>query len=283
MGRLFAFGCSFTVYFWPTWADILADDLGYMENKTYYNFAQLGIGNKAISQRILEADLKYNFTSADRLVILWSSWFRHDFFRAGMYADRGNVFNNPIYGNKYVEKHWDPIDALLTNFTSIIQSNNLYKRIILWQGSAFSLKSLGCLRPVDHFGKQQFDSIWKMYFPCIKHLKFKDFAKKNLLSFNHKIKDIHPDTKDYLQLLEDWICPNFSHKLQQSTLKKWNKIYQEISEEIPLNRFDPQIMVDIVPKYFKDKEFNQQICCPLDNIPTTINSDNIYQTNAERY
>lgn len=32
MTRLFTFGCSFTKFFWPTWADILGQEFDYYEN-----------------------------------------------------------------------------------------------------------------------------------------------------------------------------------------------------------------------------------------------------------
>ena len=32
MNRLFAFGCSLTFYWWPTWADILVREFDHFEN-----------------------------------------------------------------------------------------------------------------------------------------------------------------------------------------------------------------------------------------------------------
>ena len=40
--RLFVFGCSFTQYRWPTWADIIAKDNPHLE---YFNTANSGAGN----------------------------------------------------------------------------------------------------------------------------------------------------------------------------------------------------------------------------------------------
>ena len=47
--RLIVFGCSFTDYAWPTWADIIAYDLGC----EYENWAQGGGGNQQIARRAL--------------------------------------------------------------------------------------------------------------------------------------------------------------------------------------------------------------------------------------
>ena len=40
--RFFAFGCSFTSYYWPTWADIIGQEF----SDRYYNLAMCGAGNE---------------------------------------------------------------------------------------------------------------------------------------------------------------------------------------------------------------------------------------------
>ena len=56
--RLFAFGCSFTHYAWPSYADFL----GY-EFDSFSNWAHPGLGNRAIAQRVAECNIKNNFVS----------------------------------------------------------------------------------------------------------------------------------------------------------------------------------------------------------------------------
>jgi hypothetical protein len=55
--RLFTFGCSFTRYLWPTWADILAEDIPY-----YENWGCGGAGNLYISNAIMEAHNRHTLT-----------------------------------------------------------------------------------------------------------------------------------------------------------------------------------------------------------------------------
>ena len=55
--RLFTFGCSFTMYAWPTYADFL----GYSFDE-YENWAFPGLGNRAIAERIAECHVKNKFT-----------------------------------------------------------------------------------------------------------------------------------------------------------------------------------------------------------------------------
>lgn len=53
MSRLFAFGCSFTHYKWPTWADIVARDF-----KVYENWGRGGAGNFYPYSALIECHTK---------------------------------------------------------------------------------------------------------------------------------------------------------------------------------------------------------------------------------
>ncbi len=105
MSRLFTFGCSFTQYGWPTWADIIA----YDKDVEYYNYAIAGLGNVGIAHRILEADLKHKFQDGDEIFILWSSWSREDRVKDAAWIGRGSVltYNSHHYDKSFLKKYWD--------------------------------------------------------------------------------------------------------------------------------------------------------------------------------
>ena len=63
--RFFAFGCSYTSYGWPTWANLLS--LNFDE---YHNWALAGLGNRAIAERVAEANARYKFDKDDLVVFL---------------------------------------------------------------------------------------------------------------------------------------------------------------------------------------------------------------------
>jgi len=73
--RLFTFGCSFTEYPWPSWADLTSVAFDY-----YENWGCRGIGNKAIAERIAEAHVKHKFCQDDTIIVQWSSHLRHDWY-----------------------------------------------------------------------------------------------------------------------------------------------------------------------------------------------------------
>lgn len=65
ISRCFAFGCSFTHWFyWPTWADYIG--IGYEE---YYNLAMPGSSNRTVHNRVIEANNFYQFTENDLVLI----------------------------------------------------------------------------------------------------------------------------------------------------------------------------------------------------------------------
>lgn len=86
LSRLFTFGCSFTNYHWPTWADILGQDYSQ-----YYNLGRSGAGNLYIACQLSEAVNRYNITDQDRVIIQWSSPLREDRY-TDQWLTWGNVF-----------------------------------------------------------------------------------------------------------------------------------------------------------------------------------------------
>lgn len=84
MSRLFTFGCSFTHWSWPTWADILG-----REFEQYENWGQRGGGNVFIFHSLIECYKKNKLNKNDTVVVMWSSYFRKDQYRDGSWYTIG--------------------------------------------------------------------------------------------------------------------------------------------------------------------------------------------------
>lgn len=102
MKRLFTFGCSFTSYVWPTWADIVGQSFEY-----YENWGMCGIGNKLISNKLVECHHMNNITKDDVVFVMFTSIPRIDFYN-GHWSMAGNIFNtfNKKYEKLWVERNW---------------------------------------------------------------------------------------------------------------------------------------------------------------------------------
>ena len=103
--RFFTFGCSFTSYMWPTWADVVSKE---MPDAEFYNFGISGSGNPLISYRIPEANNRYKFTDTDLVMVMFTTFCREDRWTTEKgWLTGGNIFNNLIYSDDWVKKFAD--------------------------------------------------------------------------------------------------------------------------------------------------------------------------------
>ena len=120
--RIFAFGCSFTAYKWPTWADLIA-----VETKAeYYNYGVAGMGNLGIMSRIIEANARYKFNEDDLVMVMWSTYSREDRWINGSWFAMGNVWNSQ-YPDDWVRDYCDPVGYLIRDHAIINQTNKMLK------------------------------------------------------------------------------------------------------------------------------------------------------------
>lgn len=112
--RFFAFGCSMTSYWWPTWADIIAQEI-----PESYNFGQSGGGNLFISCQVTEANLKYKFNQDDLVMIMWSGVSREDRYVDKQWLTPGNIYTQGYYDAKFVDKFVDPRGQLIRDLNLI--------------------------------------------------------------------------------------------------------------------------------------------------------------------
>jgi len=142
MRRLFAFGCSFTMYAWPTYADFLGREFDYYEN---WGFP--GLGNRAIAQRIAECNAKNKFTKDDVVIVQWTTHIRHDWhtFKNVKFEQqrgdpvrntddtgwktKGSIFNymnrEVCYDDHWIKNFWDEPSYYMYGQNYIILSRGL--------------------------------------------------------------------------------------------------------------------------------------------------------------
>lgn len=100
--RFFAFGCSFTRYNWPTWADIVAHN--YDE---FQNWGHSGGGNTFIFNSIVEAHLKNEIKPHDVVGVMWTNICREDRYVNNKWLTPGNIFTQKHYPYDWVQKFSD--------------------------------------------------------------------------------------------------------------------------------------------------------------------------------
>lgn len=85
--RFFAFGCSFTDYYWSTWADIIGAHV-----PEYYNWGRSGQGNLYIALTMMEAHKRFRFGPSDLVIPMWSSVTREDRYFDNSWHGGGNIY-----------------------------------------------------------------------------------------------------------------------------------------------------------------------------------------------
>ena len=99
--RFFVSGCSFTNYRWPTWADILRQE---MPDAEYFNLGQTGAGNLFIAASLMEANARSKFNETDLVIPQWSTYFREDRYIEKEWITPGNIFTQKnTYNDDFIK------------------------------------------------------------------------------------------------------------------------------------------------------------------------------------
>lgn len=239
MKRLFTFGCSFTEYFYPTWANILAYDLG-VESK---NLAQAGLGNVGIFHRIVEADLKFNFTDDDFIFVFWSSWSREDRIKDFRWNTSGSVLrkDNSVYDLTFVKRYWDEVNDVVKNCTAIYSANKMYN--VTHQATSFDFYNNENEDYIFMFSRKENSqtaankaAIQELYRSNIPKLQYIKADLKRTNAYN--TGDIHPSVIEHINIANEFSLNSFNRELNKNTKDIFLEIHNRIislSKEVGYN------------------------------------------------
>jgi hypothetical protein len=228
--RLFTFGCSFTSFIWPTWADIIATDL----DLEFYNYGYSGIGNQGIQARIVEADFRHKMTKDDMMLIFWSTWAREDRYIDTTWRTGGSVFSNNYYDEQFVKKYWSWENDIVKNATAIHTITKAYKDIIDYQGSMTIFPSPQhntdiLLHKIANKLFDLDDPHTKFYRDNLQMPPVWNLTKHKNSQFNGTCSDSHPDIKHHMTYVENNVYPSLGYKLKDSTRELFNTVHDELA------------------------------------------------------
>ena len=132
--RLFAFGCSFTKYFWTSWPELVADAL----DVPFYNFGRSGAGNQYIANVLMQTDKRYKIKEDDMVIISWTNVCREDRWAKGNWLLTGNVYSQGIYDDVFVDKFADPVGYYIRDLATM----NLVKEFLDHKGCQYKFLSM---------------------------------------------------------------------------------------------------------------------------------------------
>jgi hypothetical protein len=125
MSRFFAFGCSYTLYSWATWADFVGANFD-----EYYNYGRSGCSNTYIMNRVIEADVKFNFNNNDVVMIMLTGLNRFSYLPIdGDWATQGDL-PSYLYHTKdkkiewFLKNMWSESFAVYSSWTATTAIKN---------------------------------------------------------------------------------------------------------------------------------------------------------------
>lgn len=146
--RLFTIGCSFTEYFYPTWANVLSKS---MPNAEFYNLGLSGTSNPFIANRMAEANIKFKFCDTDLVIVMWTTTARETHYVRGRWYNPGNIFSQSEYSKEFVDKFADPDGYLIRDLATIelatAYANNLPCTYIGLLSTPIDFRYLGDFNP----------------------------------------------------------------------------------------------------------------------------------------
>lgn len=251
--RIWTFGCSFTEYCWPTWADIIIHH-GETMGARGYNLGRCGAGNQYIASRIWECNARYKFTKDDWVFICWSGMNREDrYLDQTGWKTLGNinlaVYNEDFVRNIVSEKHFAMRDCMLISST-INGLKNLGVNVVHWtmnpyqqliDGYAFRTAK-NIIEIIDTYNiKFDIPSLMEI----IGTLDQSPAAGKKRIPVTwdgeNIIPEWHPTPKEHMHIVQDhitkhvsWLQPNLNDKTKDFCLHWIDKI-DNMCKPIKLN------------------------------------------------
>lgn len=229
MSRLFTFGCSFTWWPWPTWADIMSYDLKI----PHENWALPGLGNVGIYSRIVECDLRNKFTDEDFILVVWSSWTREDRYNVkhttlthSSWNGTGDILHS--YDKQFIDKYWSMSNDLVKNSTAIISANKMYN--IKFNGHIDAPLCSLYNNPNLNFNKNE-KEIALFYEPYIPNDGEYQENGKHSCSYK-RARDSHPDILAHLDYTREFIETKLQRPLSKTTIDYFTEMHYTLYDYI---------------------------------------------------
>lgn len=221
--NLYTFGCSFTNYFWPTWADILGK---YADN--YKNLAVSGSGNYYIFYTLIDFISKHEIKNNDIIAICWSSVYREDRLKDQKWIHSGPLFNStsPIFNNEsFFENLFDPIHYIERDKTFVIAA------IELLEAKNIKYAMFG-INDDLYFSSQKDKNFFINFIVKQFSKKYKNFVKNQTFNFDSK-ENFYSKYKDKL------LVSMLSVIDEKNTDRALLKIKVGKEEKVVLDRYHP--------------------------------------------
>jgi len=225
--RIFISGCSFTHYKWPTWADIISEEVGH---EKVFNYGFGAAGNFYIVHSIIECDLLHKFTENDLVMIMFSNVHREDRFlpSKGGWQLSGNIYTQGIFDEGYL-KYWEEDHAYMRDLMLIkllrgwLKSKKVDYHLMSMVDLGIDMHGKDMMTPsqkeIVRFYKEDLNDIHPSIHRLVFEGDWKSRTPRSITPWPHNLRELYEDNHahpaehlEYLQKL--WPDTRF----KQSTL-----------------------------------------------------------------
>lgn len=260
MRRLFTFGCSYTSYQWPTWADFVGSTFEY-----YENWGRPGSGNTAIASKLYECHYINKINKNDTILIMLSSCDRFDYIdNNSNWVTQGNIYNNrhSLYGY-FTERAWNQENALYSTWYNVNTIINLLESIgcrykIMKGFDFFSIDGkLGLFD--EELSKQKRVINIKDYFDSLSlGDSLTEFHNSNQI--NYKFPDGHIDGHPTITVHHNWVKENMKEYYDlsmESLCQEWEELL--INNNYDLNKAFYNLTKFPFPSLFETQKLKKNL------------------------
>lgn len=244
-GRCFAFGCSFTQWFYPTWADYIGQN--YDE---FYNYGKGALSNETIGRRFIEVDSIFNFNENDLVLVGLSGIGRYNFLVnrpdgiTGLWG-AGELKSDALDGYIDTVEKWKPYKHIIRfmrdqywdrtwgiyhtwlavkTMKRICESNNVRHIIVMaLDNELYKDKELLDLEP------KEVEMINDIYGSLTVQESLQVYNETN---FENRYNDTHPFIDSHL----GYVKKHFPEYVTEKQNQLYDLMYQKIKDEKDINK-----------------------------------------------
>ena len=248
--RFYAFGCSYTDYIWPTWANIIARDTGLPS----LNLGMSGAGNVYIHHKMVEAKIKESINDDDLVIVNWSSWHREDRVNLdGNWTLGGNIFNNNSnYDKRFLKKHYSIYNDIVKNATAIISGN--YAMKVAYQSHMIDYENMVEYPGLNQLHTDKLSTRYSYFNNALPEKKI--FHSDDQTFFNKTLKgyDHHPDILGHLGHVKQ-IYNDLGWKLKNETIDYYSIMQERLAIRLQSCFHDFDKIKEVIGKIYPPNTF----------------------------
>ncbi len=202
--RFFAFGCSMTAYYWPTWADVISQEI-----PESYNYGKSGAGNIFIASSLVEAHHRHHFNKNDLIICMWSGVAREDRYVKNNWQTPGNIFTQNYYDEKFIRQYADIRGYILRDMSLISLTTGFLENLNL-DYYMLNMMPFNFLQLDREYDTDSNNDIFDLFQETLKKIKpdlstielNNKWPSRSIYHNPNQTVDYHPSTKQHFQYLQ---------------------------------------------------------------------------------